>query len=79
MQRFLHKSNPSPNRVPNDGVSNIPIVAAPNIKTWVGAAIVVAAGGLLYVLTVARDLIVGDAPELITAAAVLGVPLPYDA
>ena len=75
MQRLLHKSNPSPNR-PNDGVSNMPIVAAPNIKTWVGAAIVVAAAGLLYFLTVARDLIVGDAPELITAAAVLGVPHP---
>ena len=54
----------------------MPIVAKPNIKTWVGAAIVVAAAGLLYFLTAARDLVVGDAPELITAAAVLGVPHP---
>src|SRR5438477_1961620 len=76
MQRFLHKPSPSPNRVPNDGVSNMSIVVAPDIKTWVGAATVIAAAGLLYFLTAARDLVVGDAPELITAAAVWGVPHP---
>jgi Protein of unknown function (DUF2723) len=51
-------------------------LAGANAKTWVGAAVVVGAAGLLYFLTAARDIVVGDAPELITAAAVLGVPHP---
>ena len=32
------------------------------------------AAGVLYFLTAARDIVVGDSPELIAAAAVLGVP-----
>ena len=37
---------------------------------------VVGLAGLLYVLTAGRDIVVGDTPELITAAVTLGVPHP---
>src|SRR5260370_31043715 len=47
-----------------------------NIKTLSYAAAVFAAAGLLYFLTAARDIVVGDTPELITAAATLGVAHP---
>jgi len=76
MPRVLHKPSASPRRRPGVGVSDISITAASNSKTWVGAAIIIAAVGLLYFRTAARDLVVGDAAELITAAAVLGVPHP---
>lgn len=42
-------------------------------KTWPGAAIVTALAGILYFLTAARDIVVGDSPELIIAAVKLGV------
>jgi hypothetical protein len=45
-------------------------------RTWVLAAIVVGAAGLLYFLTAARDIVVGDTGELITAAVSLGVAHP---
>src|SRR2546428_7482152 len=41
----------------------------------VGAA-VVGLAFLLYLLTAGRDIVVGDTPELITAAVTLGVPHP---
>src|ERR1700726_5234076 len=44
-----------------------------NIKTLGYAAALFAAAGLLYFFTAARDIVVGDTPELITAAATLGV------
>src|SRR6202011_918680 len=44
-----------------------------NVKTLGYAVAVFAAAGLLYFLTAARDIVVGDTPELITAAATLGV------
>src|ERR1044071_1911086 len=37
-------------------------------------AIVISAAGLLYGATAARDIVVGDTPEFITAAITLGVP-----
>ncbi len=40
------------------------------------ATIVTVAAGFLYLLTAARDIVVGDSPDLITAAVVLGVPHP---
>src|ERR1043166_6124450 len=40
------------------------------------AVIVAAAAGSLYFLTAARDIVVGDSPELTTAAVILGVPHP---
>jgi len=43
---------------------------------WLGAAIVTIAAGVLYFLTAARDIVVGDTPELITAAVTLGVAHP---
>ena len=49
------------------------ILAAKNSKLWIGACAVTAASGILYFLTAARDIVVGDSPELITAAATLGV------
>src|SRR5713226_6224023 len=52
------------------------ILAKRNARTWVGAAVVVGAAALLYFLTAARDIVVGDTPELITAAVTLGVPHP---
>src|ERR1700726_5206660 len=47
-----------------------------NIKTLGYAAALFAAAGLLYFLTAARDIVVGDCPELITAAVILGVAHP---
>src|ERR1700736_1227970 len=52
------------------------ILAKQNTRTWIGAAPVVGAAALLYFLTAARDIVVGDNPELIAAAATLGVPHP---
>jgi len=43
------------------------------LKPWIGAVAVVTAAGILYFLTAARDIVVGDSPELITAAVTLGV------
>jgi dolichyl-phosphate-mannose-protein mannosyltransferase len=47
-----------------------------NIKTLGYAAAVFAAASVLYFLTAARDIVVGDTPELITAAVTLGVAHP---
>ena len=44
--------------------------------TWFLGAGVVSAAFLLYLLTAARDIVVGDTPEYITAAVTLGVPHP---
>src|SRR5215475_9319891 len=52
------------------------ILVEENPKPWLGAIIVTLAAGTLYFLTAARDIVVGDSPELITAAATLGVPHP---
>src|SRR5207245_3622561 len=52
------------------------ILAGSNSKTWAGAIFVVNAAAVLYFLTAAPDIIVGDSPELITAAATLGVAHP---
>jgi hypothetical protein len=52
------------------------ILAEKDPNPWPGAAIVTIAAAILYFLTAARDIVVGDAPELITAAAVLGVAHP---
>src|SRR2546423_15343833 len=49
------------------------IRAGNNLNPWVGAIAVAAAAGILYFLTAARDIVVGDSPELITAAVTLGV------
>src|ERR1700730_10397761 len=49
------------------------ILGGNNSRAWVGAAVVAAAAGILYFLTAARDIVVGDSPELILAAATLGV------
>jgi dolichyl-phosphate-mannose-protein mannosyltransferase len=54
----------------------MPISTRSNTTTWIAAALVVGAAALLYFLTAARDIVVGDTPELITAAAILGVPHP---
>ncbi len=51
-------------------------VSRENVKTLGYAAAVFAAAGLLYFLTAARDIVVGDTPELITAAVTLGVAHP---
>src|SRR5947207_12441129 len=44
-----------------------------DLKPWIGAVAVAAAAGILYFLTAARDIVVGDSPELIMAAVTLGV------
>src|SRR3984893_16515754 len=49
------------------------ILGGDNSRAWVGAGVVAAAAGILYFLTAARDIVVGDSPELILAAATLGV------
>src|SRR5438552_6877950 len=55
---------------------SMPILARGDYKTWVEAAVVVGAVLVLYFFTAARDIVVGDTPELITAAVTLGVPHP---
>ncbi len=49
------------------------ILAGDNSKTWIGMIAVTAIAGVLYFLTAARDIVVGDSPELIMAAVTLGV------
>jgi hypothetical protein len=49
------------------------ISAPTDSKDWLGAAAVTLTAGTLYFFTAARDIVVGDTPELITAAATLGV------
>src|SRR6267143_911313 len=49
------------------------ILAGDTSKTWIGAVAVATAAGILYFLTAARDIVVGDSPELIMAAVTLGV------
>src|SRR6266478_9356922 len=49
------------------------ILAENNSKPWIGAITITAAAGVLYFVTAARDIVVGDSPELITAAVTLGV------
>src|SRR5437868_1718168 len=50
------------------------ILGGSDLKPWIGAVAVAAAAGILNLLTAARDIVVGDSPELIMAAAKLGVP-----
>ncbi|HXP35631.1 MAG TPA: DUF2723 domain-containing protein, partial [Chthoniobacterales bacterium] len=52
------------------------ILGGSDLKPWIGAVAVATAAGILYFLTAARDIIVGDSPELITAAVTLGVAHP---
>jgi 4-amino-4-deoxy-L-arabinose transferase-like glycosyltransferase len=47
-----------------------------NVATFGIGATVAGLAFLLYFLTAARDIVVGDTPELITAAVTLGVPHP---
>jgi hypothetical protein len=47
-----------------------------SVRTFVWAAVLSLAAGLLYFLTAGRDIVVGDTPELITAAVTLGVAHP---
>src|SRR5713226_7984529 len=49
------------------------ILAENNSKPWIGAITVTLIAGVLYFLTAARDIVVGDSPELIIAAVTLGV------
>src|SRR5260370_38855091 len=49
------------------------ILAGIRSKPWLGAIAVTLAAGMLYFLTAARDIVVGDSPELTIAAATLGV------
>jgi len=51
----------------------MPVLAADNSKPWIGAIALTAIAGVLYFLTAARDIVIGDTPELITAAVTLGV------
>src|SRR5438046_6645647 len=52
------------------------ILGERDLKPWLGAVAVTIAAGILYFLTAARDIVVGDSPELITAAVTLGVAHP---
>src|SRR6266404_6215391 len=44
--------------------------------TGLGAVLIIITAGTLYFFTTARDIVVGDTPELITAAVTLGVAHP---
>src|ERR1700736_4364133 len=52
------------------------VIAHTYSKDWLGALAVTVAAGILYFFTAARDIVVGDTPGLITAAATLGVAPP---
>lgn len=45
-----------------------------NTSTLLVAGVVTVAAGILYFVTAARDIVVGDSPEFVIAAATLGVP-----
>jgi hypothetical protein len=47
-----------------------------DFRNWISGAAIIGLVGLLYFLTAARDIVVGDTGELITAAVSLGVPHP---
>ncbi|MEY2556286.1 MAG: hypothetical protein QOF93_1430, partial [Verrucomicrobiota bacterium] len=49
------------------------ILGESDFKPWIGAVAVATAAGILYFMTAARDIVVGDSPELIMAAVTLGV------
>jgi hypothetical protein len=63
-----------------DKISSTPVPGHPrrlfsyDVTTLAAGAAVVSVAFLLYFLTAGRDIVVGDTPELITAAATLGVP-----
>ncbi|HWY40149.1 MAG TPA: DUF2723 domain-containing protein [Chthoniobacterales bacterium] len=52
------------------------ILAAHERNNWLVAILVTVIAAVLYSLTAARDIVVGDTPELITAAVTLGVAHP---
>ena len=52
------------------------MLAGRDFKTLLGGIAVTIAAGTLYFFTTARDIVVGDTPELITAAATLGIAHP---
>ncbi len=52
------------------------IPARDHVRIFIWAGVIALAAGSLYVLTAARDLVVGDTPELITVATTLGVAHP---
>ncbi|HST31757.1 MAG TPA: DUF2723 domain-containing protein, partial [Chthoniobacterales bacterium] len=54
----------------------MPILATGERTRWLGAVVVTLASAVLYFSTAARDIVVGDTPELITAAVTLGVAHP---
>jgi len=52
------------------------ILASRDQRNWQVAAVLTLLSGTLYFFTAARDIVVGDTPELITAAVTLGVAHP---
>lgn len=52
------------------------IVGRTRFNHSLSAVVIIVAVGTLYFCTAARDIVVGDSPELITAAVTLGVPHP---
>src|SRR4051812_29472484 len=52
------------------------MLAEDRTRTFLWMAFVVLIAGTLYFLTAARDIVVGDTPEFITAAVTFGVPHP---
>jgi len=52
------------------------VVVPDKTRKWTAAILVMGVSGILYFCTAARDIVVGDSPEFITAAATLGVAHP---
>ena len=67
-----HRPEPIPPAAPEPP----PRPVAPDRGDWAAGATVAAVAAILYGMTAARDLVLGDTPELMTAAATLGVAHP---
>ena len=66
------RKEPGPSAAPEP----LPRPVALDRGDWAAGAIVAALAAILYGVTAARDLVLGDTPELMTAAATLGVAHP---
>jgi hypothetical protein len=76
-KRRVSESKASKRRSGSRGQPEVPARSPqPDWLTLATSAVVVGLAGLLYWRTCARDIVVGDTPEFVTAAITLGVPHP---
>lgn len=75
-RRFLPASELTPPRASAEATTGQVELARADLRTLVVGLAVVAATSSVYLLTAARDIVVGDSPEFVTVAVTLGVAHP---